>query len=53
MSCTLCAGVAWLSCTHTFHLDCIMAFEAFELSHGGTPSCPVCRAEGYQRRSFD
>ncbi|GAX79225.1 hypothetical protein CEUSTIGMA_g6665.t1 [Chlamydomonas eustigma] len=44
-------GVAWLSCTHCFHLDCIMAFEAFELSHGGSPSCPVCRA-AYQRRCF-
>ncbi|KAG2454100.1 hypothetical protein HYH02_001139 [Chlamydomonas schloesseri] len=44
-------GIAWLSCTHCFHIDCIMAFEAFELASGGTPSCPVCRS-GYRRRCF-
>ncbi|GFR45225.1 hypothetical protein Agub_g6622 [Astrephomene gubernaculifera] len=44
-------GIAWLSCTHCFHVDCIMAFEAFELASGGTPTCPVCRS-GYRRRCF-
>ncbi|KAG2486740.1 hypothetical protein HYH03_014666 [Edaphochlamys debaryana] len=44
-------GIAWLSCTHCFHVDCIMAFEAFELASGGIPSCPVCRAH-YRRRCF-
>mmetsp|Transcript_19885 Transcript_19885/g.55443 ORF Transcript_19885/g.55443 Transcript_19885/m.55443 type:complete len:399 (-) Transcript_19885:497-1693(-) len=44
-------GIAWLSCTHCFHEECIATFEAFELSHGGLPSCPVCRAN-YQRRCF-
>ncbi|GIL96363.1 hypothetical protein Vretimale_2221, partial [Volvox reticuliferus] len=44
-------GIAWLSCTHCFHVDCIMAFEAFELASGGTLSCPVCRS-GYRRRCF-
>ncbi|KAG2432541.1 hypothetical protein HXX76_008886 [Chlamydomonas incerta] len=44
-------GIAWLSCTHCFHIDCIMAFEAFELASGGTPCCPVCRS-GYRRRCF-
>ncbi|EFJ51279.1 hypothetical protein VOLCADRAFT_120500 [Volvox carteri f. nagariensis] len=44
-------GIAWLSCTHCFHLDCIMAFEAFELASGGALSCPVCRS-GYRRRCF-
>lgn len=45
------AGIAWLSCTHAFHLECICAFEGFELAAGGTPTCPVCRAK-YQRRCF-
>lgn len=45
------ASVAWLSCSHTFHLDCIVAFEAFELTRGGEPRCPVCRCE-YQRKTF-
>ncbi|GLC35394.1 hypothetical protein PLESTB_000569400 [Pleodorina starrii] len=44
-------GIAWLSCTHCFHVDCIMAFEAFELASGGALSCPVCRS-GYRRRCF-
>ncbi|KAF5843673.1 hypothetical protein DUNSADRAFT_10849 [Dunaliella salina] len=44
-------GIAWLSCTHCFHEECIATFEAFELSQGGLPSCPVCRAN-YQRRCF-
>ncbi|MEW5306773.1 MAG: hypothetical protein WDW36_009213 [Sanguina aurantia] len=45
------AAIAWLSCSHCLHLECIAAFEAFELSSGGTPCCPVCRS-GYQRRCF-
>ncbi|KAG1658906.1 hypothetical protein FOA52_012582 [Chlamydomonas sp. UWO 241] len=44
--------VATTSCSHVFHLDCVMAFEAFELAHGSAPSCPVCRS-AYQRRCFD
>lgn len=47
------AGVAWLSCSHQFHVTCIKAFEAFELANGNTPSCPVCRLQGYQRRCFE
>ena len=38
-------GVAWLSCTHVYHVDCIGAFEAFELSKSNRPSCPCCRAK--------
>jgi len=45
------AGIAWLSCTHAFHEECITTFEAFELAHGNLPHCPVCRAN-YQRRCF-
>lgn len=47
------SGVAWLSCSHAFHIHCIMAFEAFELANNSTPSCPVCRMSGYKRRCFD
>jgi hypothetical protein len=39
------ANVAWLSCSHVFHMDCITAFEAFERTRGGRPCCPVCRAD--------
>ena len=46
-------GVAWLSCSHAFHTPCIRAFEAFELANKSTPSCPVCRLTGYQRRCFE
>lgn len=38
-------GVAWLSCTHVYHTDCISTFEAFELSRNSQPSCPCCRAK--------
>ncbi|DBA90568.1 TPA: RING finger protein 32, variant 2 [Trebouxia sp. C0004] len=38
-------GVAWLSCTHVYHVDCISLFEAFEMSRGSQPSCPCCRAK--------
>jgi len=44
-------GIAWLSCTHCFHLDCITCFEAFEVSRGGTTSCPVCRS-AYERTTM-
>lgn len=56
--------VCYLSCTHAFHEHCISAFEGFTrgaLASGDRelvgPSstghtCPVCRAEGYTRRTF-
>jgi hypothetical protein len=47
------SGVAWLSCSHAFHVNCIRAFEAFELANNSTPSCPVCRTTSYKRRCFD
>lgn len=37
-------GVALLSCSHTFHMQCIVSFEQFEQGRGGSASCPVCRA---------
>ena len=42
--------VAWLSCSHVFHLDCIEAFEGFQESQGMACQCPVCRASGYARQ---
>ena len=41
--------LAWLSCSHVFHLDCIKAFEMFQDSQGMKRTCPVCRAEEYSR----
>lgn len=44
-------GIALLSCSHVFHMQCVLSFEAFECGRGGKPSCPVCRA-AYTRRCF-
>eukprot|EP00775_Hariotina_reticulata_P004046 gene4046-biopygen5765 len=44
-------GVALLSCSHTFHMQCVLSFEAFETARSGQPSCPICRA-AYTRRCF-
>ena len=41
--------LAWLSCSHAFHLDCIRAFEGFQDSQGLKRTCPVCRVEEYSR----
>jgi len=51
---------AMLSCGHLFHRACIDSFERFQasqaVSHGrraaalGTRKCPLCRAEGYEKR---
>ena len=30
-------GVAWLSCSHVFHVECIGAFERFKLAHAPPP----------------
>eukprot|EP00879_Flechtneria_rotunda_P028159 GHRR01030240.1.p1 GENE.GHRR01030240.1~~GHRR01030240.1.p1 ORF type:complete len:432 (+),score=162.70 GHRR01030240.1:83-1378(+) len=44
-------GLALLSCSHTFHMQCVLSFERFEAGRGGQPSCPVCRST-YSRRCF-
>ncbi|BFI29394.1 hypothetical protein MPTK2_3g02100 [Marchantia polymorpha subsp. ruderalis] len=47
-------GLAWLSCSHMFHIDCISTFEKFndDLSEPNTRAkqylCPVCRSN-YKR----
>jgi hypothetical protein len=38
-----------LSCSHSFHLDCLQNLERF----AAVLRCPVCRAEGYQRKLID
>ncbi|POM72001.1 Zinc ion binding protein [Phytophthora palmivora] len=35
-------GVSLLSCSHTFHSQCLSAFEEFNIYE--VPLCPVCRA---------
>ncbi|OWZ01414.1 RING finger protein 32 [Phytophthora megakarya] len=35
-------GVSLLSCSHTFHSQCLSAFEDFNIYE--VPLCPVCRA---------
>ncbi|CEP02826.1 RING-type domain-containing protein [Plasmodiophora brassicae] len=34
-----------LSCSHTFHLDCLRSFERFS----GTRTCPMCRRTDYEK----
>ena len=36
-------GIAWLSCTHIFHADCLSAFEDFGGGAKQGVKCPVCR----------
>jgi hypothetical protein len=45
------AGVALLSCSHIFHMQCVVSFEEFETARSGQPSCPICRAV-YSTRCF-
>ncbi|KAG0590446.1 hypothetical protein KC19_1G100100 [Ceratodon purpureus] len=46
------SALAWLSCSHVFHRECITAFEAYNTLPQQTapvePCCPICRAN-YQR----
>eukprot|EP00759_Apiculatamorpha_spiralis_P057150 PhF_6_TR8468/c0_g1_i1/m.13230 len=44
-----------LSCSHSFHTECIRRFEEFvRRSRGDLPrSCPVCRKEHYYARRFE
>lgn len=36
-------GIAWLSCTHIFHADCLLAFEEFGAASAEGVRCPCCR----------
>eukprot|EP00878_Enallax_costatus_P006691 GHUV01007015.1.p1 GENE.GHUV01007015.1~~GHUV01007015.1.p1 ORF type:complete len:262 (+),score=88.64 GHUV01007015.1:557-1342(+) len=45
-------AVALLSCSHTFHMQCVVSFEQFEQGRGGRASCPVCRAS-YVKKCFE
>jgi len=42
------SALAWLSCSHVFHRECIAAFEAYNAGPQQTPAfeptCPICRA---------
>ena len=40
-----------LSCSHVFHGHCIQSFERFSLQRFRT--CPICRAQEYERIEFD
>ncbi|CAM6108933.1 unnamed protein product [Calypogeia fissa] len=48
------SSLAWLSCTHIFHVDCILTFEKFHTfsednsNFGVKPFCPICRSS-YER----
>lgn len=44
--------VVLLSCTHWFHAPCLRALEQF-VGPMGRRRCPVCRAEGYEKRLVD
>lgn len=44
-----------LSCTHSFHLNCLESFEKFTCKAVSTPAkfqlcCPLCRQSRYQKR---
>ncbi|KAL3693222.1 hypothetical protein R1sor_006873 [Riccia sorocarpa] len=43
-------GLAWLSCSHMFHIECISTFEEFNKSSEACSRslCPVCRSS-YER----
>ncbi len=38
-------NVAWMSCSHTCHVQCLETFEAYEELRGGQATCPLCRAQ--------
>ena len=57
-TCPICIGplerklrgnVALLSCSHTFHEDCLCLFELFQIAEDAKPVCPLCRAE-YEKK---
>lgn len=41
-----------LSCSHTFHADCLAAFERFSRQTAGATerSCPLCRCASYEKK---
>jgi hypothetical protein len=41
-----------LSCSHVFHRYCLKSWEAFSKSQRGAKTCPCCRREAYQKRTF-
>ena len=56
-TCPICIGplarklrgnVCLLTCSHTFHEDCIKLFELFQEAEQAKPICPLCRAP-YQK----
>lgn len=38
-----------LSCEHAYHRSCLETFERFSSLRGQRPTCPVCRAQDYQK----
>ncbi|XP_057289444.1 RING finger protein 32-like [Hydractinia symbiolongicarpus] len=42
-------GTMLLSCTHVYHMQCLLAYEQYNNKH--EKLCPVCRTE-YNKRSF-
>lgn len=39
-----------LSCSHTFHRECMASFERFRREYGQARCCPLCRCQAYQKR---